>query len=76
MNENSVNSFCPIKNVVLDSESLPTPYSYIPYVPTFFSVLVNDRMGSKCKATGLQTVISPKIDLLVVIPVREFQQVC
>ena len=76
MNENSVNSFCPIKNVVLDSESLPTPYSYIRYVPTFFSVLVNDRMGSKCKATGLQTAISPKIYLLVVFPAREFQQVC
>ena len=39
MNENSINSFCPIKNVVLDSESLPTPCSYIPYVPTFFSVV-------------------------------------
>ena len=76
MDENSVNSFCTIKNVVLDSEYLPTPYSYIRYVPTFFSVLVNDRMGSKCKVTGLQTAISPKIYLLVVIPAREFQQVC
>ena len=33
-------------------------------------------MGSKCKATGLQSAISPKIYLLVGIPVREFQQVC
>ena len=76
MNENSINSFYAIKNLVLDSESIPTPYSYIPYVPTFFSVIVNDRVGSKCKATGWQTAISPKIYLLVVIPAREFQQVC
>ena len=39
MNENSVNSFYPIRNVVLDSDSPPTPYSYIRYVPTFFSVV-------------------------------------
>ena len=68
MNENSINSFCTIKKCSTRYSESTTPYSYIPHVPTLFSQwLVNDRMRSKCKATGLQTAISPKIYLLVVI---------
>ena len=76
MNENSISSFCAIKNVVLDIQNQQHLTATFPMSQPSFLWLVNDRVGSKCKATGLQTAISPKIYLLVVIPAREFQKVC